>query len=189
MLNKLRIFLSMFLLLTVCKLHAKEKFDFKAEVDQIVDPLIVEMEKKYSMHFIGGKIDTGYGSSEKLEKVVVNFVIYRKSSVEEAREILVQMVQKIAEAVNKDKKLQPYLTKSPDRSLIIMPFTAENVDVSLYFRQPDHNYYPNLALASSTGYAGVAYDSYDPVTGDLKDLHWEEFWEAKKILQTHKPGK
>jgi len=156
------------------KVNVMNDSEFKARVDKNIDPVIEEIEKKYSIQCIGGSItDDLPRSRKKLSEISINFVSYHPSSIQEAREILVQTMQNITNRINSDKKLKFYLNTSP--------FPPEKIKIALYFRKADHNYFPELAYASS--YPGINYYSFDPTTKNLESLHYESFADALKIVQ------
>ncbi|HSW87020.1 MAG TPA: hypothetical protein VLG49_05935 [Rhabdochlamydiaceae bacterium] len=176
--NKIKILLTLLLLLPLSliffKLNTMNDSELRARIDRNIDPVIEEIEKKYPIHCKGGTIKDGlYYQRKKLCEISISFVAYHQSSIQEAREIVVQIIQKITDLINKDKKLRPYLDT--------FPFPYEKVYISLYFRQPDNNYYPDLAHVTS--YAGIHYNSFDSRTSDLKSIYSESFEEAQKIIQ------
>ncbi|MCE5319104.1 MAG: hypothetical protein LLG04_17300 [Parachlamydia sp.] len=114
----------------------------------------------------------------KIEEIGFSFTAYRRASVEEARGLLLIVMDKLVEAVNTHAKLRPYLD--------VYPFTYKQVNVAIAFESPYGRYcdgsvvycynIPELAVEENRN--KLFYKSKDPYTGKRNDLLDEHYKEA-----------
>ena len=107
------IFLSALILL-----HSTEEEDCKV-INETREEFINLAEKKYGLKCFG----TQASFPQKLESIGAIFQLNKIISIEESREIIVNLVKEFQLIVNKNPKIAPILSQ--------VPFTADRIDISL----------------------------------------------------------
>jgi len=121
----------------VANLSAKEvDSSYLNYVDEIVGDFVGDMGSKYDLHCYG----SGGRMPKDVEEVEVLFISYRKSTVEEAREMEVNAIQQLLKRINSHEKIRPYLRE--------YPFKADRVDVTISFRTETDDYPLDGTVAS-----------------------------------------
>jgi len=100
----------------------KTEDDYEVYVNQIVNTFANEMKEKYGLRCCG----SGGSMPYNVEKISVVFTIKQKPTLDEARIIQVNAVERLIELVNNHEKIRPYLAE--------YPFTYNRADVSISFK-------------------------------------------------------
>lgn len=144
--------------------------DYRLYVTQIAHPIAQEAQKEFNLAYIGrgGQLANGVG------KIEVDFIAYRRGSLEETRKIQVVLMERLLQALNSHEKLRPFL--------IEYPFPASRVCVMLSYRQEDNAHYTDgsitLAFQSKNN---ICYYYYSKA--DNEDVAFREpYEEAKHIV-------
>lgn len=113
-----------FIVFTELKLSANEtkSSDYEKYVNEIVNNFVDDVKKKYALHCYG----SGGSMPTDVEKIEVFFISYSKLTVDGARKMEVDAVQKLLHRINTHEKIRPYLRE--------YPFDASRVNVSISFR-------------------------------------------------------
>jgi len=84
----------------------------------------------------------GEGMEGKFLRLDLCFVVHRKLSKDEARELLFVCAEEFMNDVNANEELRPYLLE--------FPFTLKNVGISFYFQEEDgaEFHHPDLSYAA-----------------------------------------
>lgn len=96
--------------------------DYEKYVDEIVKDFCGDMTNTYALHCYG----SGGSMPKEVEKIEVLFISYKKSTVNDARKMEVDAVQRLLHRINTHEKIRPYLKE--------YPFNTERVNVSISFR-------------------------------------------------------
>ena len=107
---------------------------------------------------------------EKIEEIELTFGASRRASLEEARALHLFLVKKVAQLINDDPKLQPYLAEKP--------FNFKRISVTLKFAGPFGCYYDGSVyhvfnvndLARNENRNTIFYCSTDSFTGKSLDI-------------------
>lgn len=178
------------LFLFACPLHA-ENFgtEFEREqqfynsyshyVSEVVASLTTQLEKEFNFRHGLGNIATR--PTEKIEQLEFKFYIPRRATVDEARALMLAVLDRCAQAINSHEKIQPFL--------IERPFPKERVHISLYFEKRHDDYSSSYLDGSvTTAFASTRRFSYSAQTPfkSYIDLGEETFKEAA-ILAAKSP--
>ncbi len=99
----------------------KDEDDYEVYVDQVVNTFANEMREKYGLRCCG----SGGSMPYNVETIIVNFIILKKTTLEEARIIEVNAVERLIELVNNHEKIRPYLAE--------YPFNSSRTKISISF--------------------------------------------------------
>jgi len=104
-----------------CNIETKERAPYIEHVHEIMRVFANEMQEKYGLRCCGG----GGSMPYNVETISVIFTVLKKTTLEEARIIEVNAVERLRELVNNHEKIRPYLAE--------YPFTPSRADVSISF--------------------------------------------------------
>ncbi len=149
-------------------------------VDQIVKDFVAEMESDYGLVCIG----SGGNMPTNVQEISLYFYVYRRGTLSEARDLIVQAKTRLIEKVNMNEKIRPYLKN--------YPFTSEGADISLSFREKNGSRYldDSVALAYSARDNKISYERAElqmqqtPGFVDLNGTHTPGEWEEEEVLVT-----
>lgn len=141
-------------------------------VDIIVKNFIKEAMAEYGVrpYGIGGFMPCD------LEEISVSFIQIKKGTINESRDLLVKLTEKLVDMVNNHKKLRPFLRD--------YPFTSKRADVSLV-------YYDSRGLRREDGSITdvlvnrrneISYLSYNPKNPRKDNKVKESYKDAVKIV-------
>ncbi len=103
---------------------AKSSDDYLKYVSEITKEFSKEMEKKHRIYCSGD----GGRMPRDVEEVEVWFTVCRKTSVEEARILEVDLIENLLKKINSHEKIRPYLREYPfpsERVGIVLSFESE----------------------------------------------------------------
>jgi hypothetical protein len=143
--------------------------------------IIKEFEKEACKEF--GIEAMGAGGQMPFDVVSfdVRFWVRKKGTVEEARELIVKLKEKLRVTINKHEKIRPYLRA--------YPFPIKNTNVTISFPDQDKNgvLYDKSVTFASVGSNGKIYYRYDdPNLKGFQPLYEEPYEEAVKIVHGKK---
>ena len=92
-------------------------------VDEIIARCAKEAQLSYGVRACG----SGAGMPFDVERIMIDFEVPGKGTVERARKMIIALSQKLADLVNQHEKIRPYLRE--------YPFSVERAEVSLFFRE------------------------------------------------------
>jgi hypothetical protein len=154
--------------------------DFRDYVYEIERQVAEEVKQELDLRWSG---DRGRMRG-KLEEIGMEFVTNRYANIEDARTLILTVVEKLAQAVNAHGKIQPYLD--------IHPFTYKRITVAIGFqdRFGSHSdgsvsYAFNVSdLATTPSKNHIVYFSNDPFQDRNIELLEEPYEEALKLSKT-----
>jgi hypothetical protein len=142
---------------------------------EIMNPFIQHCEKDYNLDCIG----TGGRFAKNVGGIEINFIAYRKGTIEEARTLEVNMIETLLAKVNDCEKIKPFLRE--------YPFKSKDIDISVAFRENDNSRYIDGSVALTFLAKGnLFYCAENPKTGELVDILKEPYEEAIKIVNKSK---
>jgi hypothetical protein len=131
------------------------------------------LEARYQFRTVG-TVEFGYKGNYSL--IGLYFAKVNPMSKEEGREIIVDCVNTLLNAINSDPQIQPFLKKIPftasDIKIKIFIFTAEGKDV----------FYPEIQVFSATN-GKIYYSTNAPNHNGYYTEESETFEEAVKIVE------
>ncbi len=114
---------------------------------------------------------------DDVKKVNATYLSFAKLSVNEARNLYVEVVEGYLERFNRDEQIRPYLHN--------YPFTIENMKLMITFKDEYHRRRDGEDVTLMFMARGnlVYYCSYDYEKEDFVDLHEEPYEEAVRIVR------
>jgi hypothetical protein len=142
--------------------------------DQIADKITMQfaakMKQKKNLLFCG----SGGAMMGDIQEMHVSFNLYSPLEIPAARKLIIECAKEYLKDINDNKEVQPYLHDHP--------FTAKNIQISIYIYKSDGKYvlYPNLGDACL--FMGTIY--YFGSDGQqLLTIKEEPYDEAVKIVE------
>ena len=127
-------------------------------------------QKGFSLAGTGGQM------MDDIQMMMMGFNFYKVVDIETARQLLVDSVQEYLSAINSNEKIRPHLHN--------YPFTAQNVEIVIYFYNPDGSNVPPGKLSIAEANQGkVVYYIDDPEKHTIKSLHEETYEKALKLVE------
>ena len=158
--------------------NRKENVNYVKYVDEIVRSFAKEMKKDLGLVCIG----SGGSMPYDVEVIEVDFVLYKKATIEDSRELEVKATEKLLKMINDHKKIRPYLRE--------YPFASNRTNVSISFYKPNNEYHLDGSVAVvSHVKETVYYDKAEPTTTkkyateELVDLYKEPYEESLRIIE------
>ncbi|MFS8562832.1 MAG: hypothetical protein LVR00_00225 [Rhabdochlamydiaceae bacterium] len=129
----------------------------------------MEEQKKLYLIGIGGKM------MHDIQAMHMSFQFYEVVDIGTARQLLVDATQEYLLAINSSKEIRPYLHT--------YPFTVENVEIAIYFYNPDGSTVSTNKIEVGAVRQGklVYYIDY-PEKHTIKSIHEETYEEALEIV-------
>lgn len=118
-------------------------------VGEVLDRAIKKIQSKYDIFPIGT------GMRGKFEEISLEFRIMRSIDRDAAREMLFECIEILANEINSEEKLKPYLKP--------YPFTYQNTGIVIYISDKNYDlfYHPNISTAK-IDHTGVTFCTYAP---------------------------
>jgi hypothetical protein len=142
----------------------------------IVNISIKQLSQRYEVYPCarGGALSN---DNTKAKMEFIGFEIYRKLTKEEARILIVEIVELILANINNNKKITPYLYN--------VPFTDKNLEITIVVYNKDRSelYHPNVGLVSLTPRGTIQFVTYQPGPNcNYASEEEETYEEAFKIV-------
>lgn len=149
-------------------------------VDHIVSEVAKEMKRDYGLICVG----SGGSMPTNVRSIDMSFHVYRRGTLEEARELMVQAKTRLVEKVNAHEKIRPYLKN--------YPFKLEDAGILLSFRKKNGSRYldDSVALVCSARDNKIVYDKVElqilksPGFVDVNGTHTPGEWEEDEVFVT-----
>ena len=153
----------------------KRENDYFTHLNRITNKFIREMEEEYgfSCFSIGGSL------SGNIKKVSLKFNCYEKKSIEEARMLEIDCVERFCEIINSNKKIRSHLEE--------FPFTNERVGIMICFCKEGFKSFPpeeSISLVLSCReklYYTVIFNDHRPNQTVLEETYSEAYEKVKGI--------
>ncbi len=169
--NAKKVILTLILGFQLCADIKNEDSPYISYTKEIVASFVDDSEKAYGLNCIGtgGKFATNVG------QIDIRFLAHRRGSIEEARTLEVNMIQKLLKTLNGNEKIRPFLAE--------YPFKAKDLHLSISFQNEKNDYYYDESIAYVSHIKNrLFYDKADPSTKKLIDSFEESYDEAVKIV-------
>jgi len=124
------ILVSMTVLIGLAWYIVKRENDYFTHLNRITNKFIREMNKEYGLSCSG----IGGSLAGNIKEISMNFFCYEKKSIEEARKLEVDCVERLCEMINSNKKIRPHLEECP--------FPKGRVGILISFCKEDAKYFP-----------------------------------------------
>ncbi len=151
----------------------KRENDYFTHLRRITKKFTIEMQKEY------GFICCGIGGSlaGNIKEISLDFYCYEKKSIEEARKLELECVERLCEMINSHKKIRPHLEE--------FPFTNERIGIMICFCKRDLKKFPpeeSISLVMSSReklYYMVVYNDLSPDQTVLEESFSEAYEKVK----------
>ena len=132
---------------------------------------LIEAFKEIAKNEFNLEVLSGQASAPvDIEKFIFRFNVHKKCSLEEARELLVNLKERLVMTVNQNEKIRPFLNNYP-----ILPVGTH---IDLYFEKSNDSVYYIFDKQK-----GIQYFSENPQTQKSEKIYEETFAEAVKIIK------
>ncbi|MCB1160819.1 MAG: hypothetical protein KDK45_25175 [Leptospiraceae bacterium] len=143
--------------------------------DKITDKIGKKLEEKKHLKLVG----TGGQMMDDIQMMGMSFFYYHEVSLEESRELLVYAIRKYLKAINANEQIRPYLHE--------YPFTDKNVEIMIWFYNPDRSNLPSdkiyhaSIIGGKMNYYIEGKNKYSRIS-----IQTESYEEALKAVTTRK---
>ena len=155
--------------------HPYEKGADEKVLKQLIQLFINEMDLKYGLCCVGD----GGRSREKIETISLTLSTNRRASLEEAREIQVNAVERFLEILNTSEKIKPYL--------LTHPFPRKDLCISIMFisKISDSFFADGTVCSTLNARDKIFYHTRDVFDPRFIDFFEEPYEEAVQTVQNH----
>ena len=108
----------------------KRENDYFTHLRRITKKFTSEMQEDYGLSCCG----IGGSLAGNIKEISLDFFCYEKKSIEEARKLEIDCVERFCEMINSHKKIRPHLEE--------FPFTNERVEIMICFCKKDLKKFP-----------------------------------------------
>ncbi|MDP1607882.1 MAG: hypothetical protein Q8L98_01050 [Chlamydiales bacterium] len=122
---------------------------------------------------------TGGQMMNQIQMLALSFFYYDLPTMEEARELVIYAAQKLANEINDEPKIHPYLYQ--------YPFSPTHTEIYIFVQNKKNSKIPPdyISVVSLSG-GMVKYDIDNPKTSRLITIHRETYQEALEKLTSSK---
>lgn len=147
-----------------------------AKMNEVVNTSIKQLNERY------GLISVGRGGSEKdykSNREFIAFKINRKLTIEEARILIIEIVELLLNNINNNTEINHFLYNNP--------FTYKNIETVVYiYDKGSDTFHPNIGLVSLTRRGTINFVTYEPNTEYEYATDVEEPYEEAYKIATSK---
>ena len=150
-----------------CSNFGHKSLDYEQLADQLTDKTAKKIMKQKNICLVG----TGGRMMHDIQVMDMGFYAYREVDLTTARELLVSVVDEYLANINGNEEIQPYLHDHP--------FTAKNVEIRIWFFNPDGSNLPIDKLFAVESIDGIlSYHLSDSKRISCITIHKETYEEA-----------
>ena len=165
--------MAMFSFLFGCSAFGHQSPLYVKLAKQITATTAERLEKQKKLHLVG----TGGEMMDDIQMMAMSFYFYSIVDADVARNLLITSVEEYLSVINTNEKIKPYLHN--------YPFTAKNVEVTIFFYNSDGSNISPGAISIATADKGkVIYYVDDPEKHTFKTLYEESYEEALKLVSS-----
>ncbi|MBS0653328.1 MAG: hypothetical protein JSR39_07355 [Verrucomicrobia bacterium] len=140
-------------------------------VDKITSKSIKTIKKSNEMKLIG----SGGSMMHNVETVSLHFYYYHPASIDEARNLILEITNNLISAFNSNQEIRPYLAN--------FPFEAKNFDISIAFMKKNNELQNPPSISSVCISNGILrYRNDDTEKDRLVTIYQETYEEALQKL-------
>lgn len=151
-----------------------EPMKYENSLQQIRQSFAKQMKSELNLEYVGS---AGGRMHEKVEVISIKFNAPRRATVQEARDLILLVINKFTQLINNDEKIRPHLEE--------YPFPIERVEVSIAFQGINGRYADGsiqyVFHGAPSDESKLFYISEDPFTGNFINLFNESYKEAVKL--------
>ena len=137
------LFLFMFVSVFGCSSFRDQTPDYEKIADKITNRTAEKLkkEKKLTLIGIGGRM------MDDIQMMAMSFNYYQEVNLEQARELLIYVINEYLSDINNNQDVRPYLHE--------YPFTSKNVEIRIFIYGPDRTELPSEKIDCITSIDGV----------------------------------
>lgn len=124
--NGIFIFIGIILLFPMYAQESSKSINYVGFVNQVTNAFIEEVRKEFGLQCIA----EGGSMPYDIFDIDLCFTAYRKATIDEARELIVTLIEKFLKIINAHEKIRPYLRE--------YPFPAKRVGISISFHKKNN---------------------------------------------------
>lgn len=125
-----RVILCTFSLFFGCSSFGYQSSRYVQIAHEITAKTAIELRAQKNLYLVG----TGGQMMDDIQMMAMSFNYYQEVDLKTARELIVYAVDEYLLAINNNKEVRPYLHE--------YPFTAENVEISIFIYRPNGSELP-----------------------------------------------
>lgn len=164
--------LSLIALLSSCsQCPGYEEPEYIKMADRITNATVKRIQKEKGLNLIG----SGGGMIENVKEVFLHFVDNKPHTIEQARELAVQITDMLLYAFNSNEEIRPYLSN--------YPFDVSNFYLIISFEKKGKNLENSIANISINQKI-ISYCDYDPEKQKLIAISEETYEEAIQKIRS-----
>ena len=168
------VFFVLFFSFFVSSCDCPEKIPVTKErlADKVLHKAAVALKKEKSLYACG----SGGGMMYEIRMLSLSFFYYKPITIEEGRELVIYAAQKLANEINAESRIHPYLSK--------YPFPPTRTDIRIFVKNLDHTSMQEGDASIVTLIEGIIeYKVNDPTTNRLRTVYQETYEEGVEKLQ------
>ncbi len=147
------------------------EIDREKIADEITSKISKEIYQEKGLRLVG----TGGGMMYGVRMMSMSFYYYNEVDLETARNLVIYCTEKYLKAINSDKRLRPFLVQ--------YPFSEKNVEIRIFFRNPDgRDLPPGKIIVVESMNGKVEYNIYETGSHRISTLQEELYQEARKMV-------
>jgi len=144
---------------------------YETLADKLTRKTAKKLEAQTGLYLIG----TGGQMMDDIQKMMMGFAFYQVIDIEIARSLLVKSVEEYLSDINSNEEIRPYLHN--------YPFSAENIEIVIYFHSPDGSDVPPGKISIAAANKGkVSYYIDYPEKHTIKPIHEENYQDALRTV-------
>ena len=149
--------------------------DYEKIADKITEKTAQRLKEQKNLHLIG----TGGGMMHDIQMMAMSFHFYQEVDLKKARELVTYAVNEYLVDINNNEEIRPYLHE--------YPFTAQNVEIVVFFSNPDGSkvFSGKIKIAAAKQGKVIYYIDY-PEKHTLKTVYEETYEEAMQAISSHR---
>ena len=172
MLRYVNFLISIFLWSCTLNAYSSNHAIYAPLVREITDAFAHEIEAEFDLFCEGG----GGGMPDDVREIEVDFVAYRRATIEEARVLEVKATERLLKKINEHEKIRPYLRE--------FPFPPDRAHVRISFQKEDDSFQSDGTVTIvSQARNKLFYSIANPFTERLVHLAEEPYEDALKIVK------
>lgn len=147
--------------------------DYEKIADDITEKTAKKLKEKKNLYLIG----TGGGMMHDIQMMAMSFHFYQEVDLKKARELVVYAANEYLLDINNNEEIRPYLHE--------YPFTAKNVEIVIFFYNPDGSKVaPGKIKVAAVKRGKVVYYIDYPEQYTLKSIYEETYEEALQAVSS-----
>jgi len=148
-----------------------KSIDYVVFVKEVTNSFIKQIEKEYGFRCCG----SGGSMPFDIMSITIKLISHKIVTMDEARELEVNLIEKFLKIINSHEKIRPYLRE--------YPFPASRADIMISFRNKNNRRQPEGISLIFQARNQIFYEVNDSKTDRLVNVGEESYDEALKIVQ------